>query len=115
MSVYKSLILRNFDYFSAVWGCIGSGLTQKLQKLQNRVARIITGFSYDTRSAQILSDLDWPNLARIITGFSYDTRSAQILSDLDWPNLAHFTQKVVGKLHFLLHRKANVCKTMNNF
>ena len=62
---YKSLILPDFDYCSAVWGCIGSGLTQKLQKQQNRAARImITGSSYDTRSAQILSDLDWPNLAQ---------------------------------------------------
>ena len=64
VSIYKSLILPNFDYCSAVWGCIGSGLTRKLQKLQNRAARIITGSSYDIRSAQILSDLDWPNLAQ---------------------------------------------------
>ena len=62
---YKSLILPDFDYCSAVWGCIGSGQTQKLQKQQNRAARImITGSSYDTRSAQIFSDLDWPNLAQ---------------------------------------------------
>ena len=64
MSIYKSLILPNFDYYSAVWGCIGSGLTRKLQKLQNRAARVMTGSSYDIRSAQILSDLDWPNLAQ---------------------------------------------------
>ena len=64
VSNYKSLILPNFDYCSAVWGCIGPGLTRKLQKLQNRAARIITGSSYDIRSAQILSDLDWPNLAQ---------------------------------------------------
>ena len=34
------------------------------RKLQNRAARIITGSSYDIRSAQILSDLDWPNLVQ---------------------------------------------------
>ena len=64
VSIYKSLILPNFDYCSAVWGCTGSGLTRKLQKLQNRAARIITGSSYDIRSAQILSDLDWPDLVQ---------------------------------------------------
>ena len=64
VSIYKSLILPNFNYCSAVWGCIGSVLIRKLQKLQNRAARIITGSSYDIRSAQIPSDLDWPNLAQ---------------------------------------------------
>ena len=49
----KSLILPHFDYCSAVWGCIGNGLSQKLEKLQNRTARIITGSSWDARSAPI--------------------------------------------------------------
>jgi len=45
VTIYKSLILPHFDYCSAVWGCIGNGLSQKLEKLQNRAARIITGSS----------------------------------------------------------------------
>ena len=43
VTIYKSLILPHFDYCSAVWGCIGNGLSLKLEKLQNRAARIITG------------------------------------------------------------------------
>ena len=27
--------LPHLDYCSAVWGCIGNGLSQKLEKLQN--------------------------------------------------------------------------------
>ena len=56
-TIYKSLILPHFDYCSAVWGCIGNGLSQKLEKLQNRAARIITGSSWDARSAPILQFL----------------------------------------------------------
>ena len=54
VTIYKSLILPHFDYCSAIWGCIGNGLSQKLEKLQNRAARIITGSSWDARSAPIL-------------------------------------------------------------
>ena len=43
VTAYKSLILPHFDYCSSVWGNLGKGLAQKLQKLQNRAARIITG------------------------------------------------------------------------
>ena len=67
---YKSLILPHLDYCSAVWGCIGNG--QKLEKLQNGAARIITGSGWDVRSAQILFALKWESLA--------DRRSKQLKS-----------------------------------
>ena len=60
--IYKSLILPHFDYCSAVWGNIGVGLSQKLEKLQNRAARIITGSDWDVRSVQILRELNWMSL-----------------------------------------------------
>ena len=63
VTIYKSLILPHFDYCSAVWGSIGNGLSQKLEKLQNRAARIITGSSWDARSAPILHALKWNSLA----------------------------------------------------
>ena len=57
VTIYKSLILPHLDYCSAVWGCIGNGLSQKLDKLQNRAARIITGSRWDASSAPILHAL----------------------------------------------------------
>ena len=63
VTIYKSLILPHLDYCSAVWGCIGNGLSQKLEKLQNRAARIITGSSWDASSAPILHALKWDSLA----------------------------------------------------
>ena len=60
VTIYKSLVLPHLDYCSAVWGCIGNGPYQKLEKLQNRAARIITGSGWDVRSVQILrARLKW--------------------------------------------------------
>ena len=72
VTIYKSLILPHLDYCSGVCGCIGNGLRQKLEKLQNKAARIITGSGWDVRSAQILRALKWESLA--------DRRSKQLKS-----------------------------------
>ena len=57
--MYKALILPYSDYCSCVWGYIGIGLTEKLQQLQNRAARIVTLSNYETRSKDLLDDLGW--------------------------------------------------------
>jgi len=62
VTIYKSLILPHLHYCSAVRGCIGNGLSQKLEKLQNRAARIITGSGWDVRSVQFLRVLNWESL-----------------------------------------------------
>jgi hypothetical protein len=46
-----------------VWGNCGESLKEKLQKLQNRAARVITGDIYDIRSKDILNKLNWKNLS----------------------------------------------------
>ena len=63
VTIHKSLSLPHLNYCSAVWGCIGNGFSQKLEKLQNRAAHIITGSGWDVRSAQILRALNWESLA----------------------------------------------------
>ena len=44
--VYSSLIDPYFNYCSPVWDGLGSQLSSKLQKLQNRAARVIAERSY---------------------------------------------------------------------
>ena len=39
--IYNALIQPVFDYCDAVWGNLNKGLASKIQKLQNRPARII--------------------------------------------------------------------------
>ena len=44
VTMYNSLVLPYFDYCSAVWGNCRKGLSDKLQKLQNRAARVVILF-----------------------------------------------------------------------
>ena len=46
----RSLIEPYFDYCSPLWDTCGKQLKDKLQKIQNRAGRIITGSSYHVRS-----------------------------------------------------------------
>ena len=62
LAVYKTLIHPHFDYCSQVWGCLGTTLQNKLQRLQNRAVRIITKRGYEYRSADILNELGLPAL-----------------------------------------------------
>ena len=63
ITIYKALIQPLFDYCDVVWSGLNEGLANRLQKLQNRAARIITQSSYEIRSAAILERLGWDNLA----------------------------------------------------
>ena len=49
-------------YADDVWGNIGKGLSDKIQKLQNRAARILTFSNYETRSSILLEELGWESL-----------------------------------------------------
>ena len=60
--VYNGLLVPHFDYCSVVWGNCGAVLKTKLQKLQNRAARIITRAGYEIRSMDILTRLNWCDL-----------------------------------------------------
>ena len=62
IKVYNAIILSHFDYCSLVWDECADYLLTKLQKLQNRAARVITGSSYETNSEDILSELNWQPL-----------------------------------------------------
>ena len=59
---YNSLIQPHFNYCSVVWGCCSKGLSQKLQKLQNRAALIITFSNYDSNTDELFRDLNWSKL-----------------------------------------------------
>ena len=46
-----------------VWDTLNKGLAERLQKLQNRSARVITSSSYEIRSKDILKQLGWKKLS----------------------------------------------------
>ena len=60
--LYKTLIQPYFDYCSPLWDTCGKVRKDKLQVLQNRAARVITGARLDVNSANVLEDLQWSTL-----------------------------------------------------
>ena len=63
VQIYNALILPHFDYCSPVWDGMSVCLSDKLQKLQNRAARVITQSPFDTSSNLLLAMLRWEKLS----------------------------------------------------
>ena len=63
IQIYNALILPHFDYCSLVWECLSGYLSDKLQKLQNRAARVITKSPFHASSSHLLSTLSWERLS----------------------------------------------------
>ena len=63
VQVYTALIQPHFDYCCSVWDELGRTLATKLQKLQNRAARVITRSSYDANASALLTLLQLDNLS----------------------------------------------------
>ena len=60
---YIGLIQPYFDHCSPLWdNVVPKQLKDKLQKLQNSAGKVITGSSYDVRSADVLNNLEWKTL-----------------------------------------------------
>ena len=62
MNMYNALVVPYFNYCSTVWGNIGKGPSDKIQKLQNRAARILTFSKCEIRSSILLDELGWESL-----------------------------------------------------
>ena len=60
-SLYTSIIEPNFRYCRSLWGCADTTEINRLQKLQDRVARIVTSSSLDTPSK-----LGWKTISQLI-------------------------------------------------
>jgi hypothetical protein len=61
-TIYSAIVLPHFDYCALVWDNCSQTLKNKLEKLQNKAARIITGDSYEIRSDAVRSKLGWGTL-----------------------------------------------------
>jgi hypothetical protein len=57
--IFNSLIQPHFDYCCVVWDNCNKTLADKLQKLQNRAARILTFTSYDANADALLESIGW--------------------------------------------------------
>ena len=64
LTLFKSLIEPHFDYCCIVWGNCNKGLSDKLQKLQTRAARVLLNATYDSNADQLFEVLGWQNLTK---------------------------------------------------
>ena len=62
-SLTTALIQPHFDYCAPVWDGLSSYLCEKLQKLQNRAARVILQAKYEANSSLLLETLKWDRLS----------------------------------------------------
>ena len=61
--VYNALIQPYFDYCCEVWDTLGKGLSERLQKLQNRAARLIMNLKNEHgQSVLARNSLGWKSL-----------------------------------------------------
>ena len=63
LKIYGALIQQYFDYCNSVWDGLNIQLDNKLQKLQNRAARVISESRYDASASDLFSKLGWDNLS----------------------------------------------------
>ena len=61
--IHQALIQPHFGYFNFVWGNCGITLQNKVQKLQNRAARVLTNLNYDADAGHLFELLRWKNPA----------------------------------------------------
>ena len=62
ISVYNAIVQPHFDNCSLVWDIGNVYSLEKLQKMQNRAARVIIGRSYEVKSETILREFGWQPL-----------------------------------------------------
>ena len=62
--VYTTLLIQpQFDYIDIVWGNCGKTFFDRLQKLQNRSARVLTFSRYDAHANRLFKQLNWKDLS----------------------------------------------------
>ena len=109
LTMYQSLVQPYFDYCSLMWGNCNQTCKDKLQKLHNRAARVITGSTYDVRSCEILFKLSWETL---------DERREKQMIDIIDKALNHMCPPAITSMFHIannenydLRSSANVIKT----
>ena len=63
---YTSIVEPHFRNCCSMWGSCGEILLDKLQKLQNRAARIVTNSSYAVSSLLLIGSLGWLTIKEMI-------------------------------------------------
>ena len=91
-SLYTSIVEPHFRYCCSVWGCAGTTEINRLQKLQNRAARIVTNSSFDSPSNKLIEKLGWKTINELIN-IESKTMVFKSLNELAPPYLRNLFRK----------------------
>ena len=105
-SLYTSIVEPHFRYCCSVWGCAGTTKINRLQKFQNRAARIVTNSSFDTPSNQLTDNLGWKTINELIDNES-KTMVFKSLNELAPPYLRSLFRKIreVPRIDYAIHQQ----------
>ena len=79
--LYNSLILSYFDYCCTIWGTSADCNISKLQKMQNRYARMVLQADIRTSHKLMLSQLGWQSIKQRIN-YQFNLFTFKIINDL---------------------------------
>ena len=65
-TIYRSLVESHIRYGNVVWGSCEEVLLTKLQKVQNRVAHIVTRSEFDVNAEPLIKKLRWKMLRELV-------------------------------------------------
>ena len=91
-SLYTSIVEPHFRHCCSVWGCARTTEINRLQKLQNRAARIATNSSFDAPSNKLIEKLGWKTINELI-GIESKTIVFKSLNEFAPPNLRSLFRK----------------------
>ena len=68
VTLYKTVVEPYLRYCDIIWGQCGNTRIEKVQKLQNKAARIISRTSFEeTNHDDLLRELNWMNVKQLVT------------------------------------------------
>ena len=65
--IFNSLVQPHFNYCCSVWDSCNKTYAEKLQKLQNRAARVLTFSGYDANADLLFEKLGWKTLPHSVS------------------------------------------------
>ena len=110
LTIYQSLVQPYFDYCSVVWGNCNQTCKDKLQKLHNRAARVMSGDTYDVRSSEILLKLKWETLDKRREEQMIDLVNVSSCYCINDSSCKYYDLRSNKKMLMLSKRKTNAMK-----
>ena len=115
--MYLGIVEPHIRYCCSVWGCAGDTIILKLQKLQNRAARIVTNSPFDKTSLPLIAQLGWLNVKEMVD-FETATIVYKSLHELAPPYMQDMFHKLSDSRNRVLRNtetdlRIPLCKTSN--